>query len=151
MNRVLRAAMVAFALVAALALAACGNEEQNDYVDEVNAVQNAFLDEMTAVAATPPTNASQAGDVVGRMQEAFTTAAEDFEGIDPPDEVAELHDELIATMSDLGDQIGQLQDALQSGNAQQAQQAAVELQSALAEAQTRVTELTDQINAEFEG
>ncbi len=150
MNRAMRAAMAVFVAVAALALAACGNEEQNDYVDQVNDVQNAFLEEMTAVASTPPTNASQAGDVVARMQDAFTTAAEDFEGIDPPEEVTDLHDELTATMSDLGEQIGELKAALQGG-AQQAQQAAVELQSALAEAETRVTELTDQINEELGG
>ena len=95
MNRALRAALLCFVAAAALALAACGNSEQNDYVDQVNDVQNQFLDTMTQVASTPPTNPKEAGQLVSDMQDAFTTAADDLEGIEPPDDVADLHQQLI--------------------------------------------------------
>jgi Family of unknown function (DUF6376) len=152
MTRALRAALLCLAAVAALALAACGgDDESNDYVDDVNAVQNEFLDTMTEVASTPPTNPSQAGDVVSEMEDAFATAADDLEAIDPPEEVADLHDELVTTMSDLGTQVADLGESLTSGNPQQTAQAATELQAALTEAQTEVTSLTDQINEELGG
>lgn len=152
MTRALRAALLCLAAVAALALAACGgDDESNDYVDDVNAVQNEFLDTMTEVASTPPTTPAQAGDVVSEMEDAFSAAADDLEAIEPPEEVADLHDELITTMSDLGDQVAGLGEALTSGNPQQTTQAATELQASLTEAQTEVTSLTDQINEELGG
>jgi hypothetical protein len=144
--RVLRAALLCCLTVAALALAACGNSEQNDYVDQVNAVQTEFLNAMTAAASTPPTNPSQAGDLISSMEDAFNTAAEDLQAISPPDDVADLHQQLIDKMSELGDKVSEVGKALKSGNQQQAQQAAQELQDALLQAQTDVTDLTTQIN-----
>jgi hypothetical protein len=151
MTRVLRAAFVAVAMIAALAFAAgCGNDEQNDYVDQVNDAQQSFLDEMTAAASqASPTNASQADQLIGDMQGAIDSFVSDLEGIDAPEEVADLHDELITTMSDIGAQIGELGDALTSGNPQQAAQAAAQLTTAVSSAQTEVTSIIDQINAEF--
>jgi hypothetical protein len=137
-------------MIAALAFAAgCGNDEQNDYVDDVNAAQQSFLDEMTAAASTTPTNPSQADQLIGDMQGAIDAFVSDLEGIDPPEEVSDLHDELITTMSDIGDQIGELGDALTSGNPQQAAQAATQLTTAVSTAQTDVTSIIDQINSEF--
>ena len=152
MNRVLRVALAAVVLVASLAFAAgCGNEEQNDYVDQVNDVQNAFLAEMTdAAEQPPPTNASQADALVSGMQDALNNAAADLEAIEPPDDVANLHDELVTTMSGLGDQLGELGDALQSGNPQQATQAASQLSTAVSTAQTDITTLIDEINSELQ-
>lgn len=150
MKRVLRAVLVCAALVAALAFAACGNEDENEYVDEVNAVQQSFLDEVTAAASTPPTNPQQAGELVSTMQDAFTNAAEEFEAIEPPEDVADLHDQLVTTMADLGAQIGDLGEALQSGNPQQAATAATELQASITESQTEVTGLIDQINSQLQ-
>ena len=152
MTRALRAALLCLAAVAALALAACGGDESSDeYIDDVNAVQNEFLDTMTEVASTPPTNPAQAGDVISEMEAAFTTAADDLEAIDPPEDVADLHEELTTTMSDLGGQVADLGESLTGGNPQQTAQAATELQAALTEAQSEVTTLTDQINEELGG
>jgi hypothetical protein len=150
MTRALRAVLVAVAMIAALAFAAgCGNEEENDYVDDVNAAQQSFLDEMTTAASTTPTNPSQADQLIGDMQGAIDSFVSDLEGIEPPEDVADLHDELITTMSDIGDQIGELGDALTSGNPQQAAQAATQLTTAVSTAQTDVTSIIDQINSEF--
>ena len=151
MTRVLRAALVAMAMIAALAFAAgCGNEEQNDYADDVNSAQESFLEEMTAAASQAnPANAGQADQLIGEMQGAIDSFVSDLEGIEPPEEVADLHDELITTMSDIGGEIGELGDALTSGNPQQAAQAAAQLTTAVSSAQTEVTSIIDQINAEF--
>jgi hypothetical protein len=151
MTRALRAALVAVAMIAALAFAAgCGNEEENDYVEQVNDAQQSFLDEMTAAASqAAPANASQADQLIGDMQAAIDSFVSDLEGIDPPEEVADLHDELITTMSDIGSQIGELGDALTSGNPQQAAAAATQLTTAVSAAQTDVTSIIDQINEEF--
>ena len=152
MMRVFRAALLCCLAVAALAVAACGsNSEANDYVDQVNAVQTEFLNAMTDAASTPPANASQAGELISSMEDAFNTAAEDLQAISPPDDVADLHQQLIDKMSELGDKVAEVSDALKSGSQQQAQQAALELQDALLQAQTEVTDLTSQINDELGG
>jgi hypothetical protein len=151
MNRVLRTTLLCFAAIAALAFAACGNGEQNDYVDQVNEVQQSFLDQVTEAASTPATNPQQVGEMIAAMQDAFTTAADDLSAIDPPEEVTDLHAQLTSTMADLGDQVAEVGKALQGGNPAAAQQAALQLQSAITTSQEQVTQLIDDINAQLQG
>ena len=150
MNRALRAAMVAFALVAALAIAACGNEEQNDYVDQVNAAQTEFVDEMTAVAQAPPTSPGQIDQLITDMQSTIESFTGDLEGIEAPDDVADLHDQLITSMAEIGDQLGELSTGLQSGDPQELAAAATELAQVATKAQTDLTNLIAQINSELQ-
>lgn len=150
MNRVHRGGLAAAGVLAALAIAACGNGEQNDYVDQVNEIQTTFLEDLTASASTPPTDAEGAGDLVAEMEGAFTTAADDLEAIDPPEEVADLHAELISSMSTLGEQVSGLGGALESGNPQQVQEAALELQGALTESESEVSSLITDINTQLQ-
>jgi PBP1b-binding outer membrane lipoprotein LpoB len=144
------ASMLAVAAVALIA-AGCGDvEEQNDYVDQVNALQTELVSEVTAVVSgTPPSNAQQAADVAGELGDVFNDSADDIEAVTPPEEVADLHAELVAKIRDIADQINAAEEAFTSGNAQEAAQAATELQSATNSAQTELNSLIDQINAEF--
>lgn len=145
------ASMLAVGAVALIA-AGCGDvEEQNDYVDQVNALQTELVSEVTAVVSgTPPSNAQQAADVAGELGDVFSASADDIEAVTPPEEVADLHAELVEKIRDIADQITAAEEAFTSGNAQEAAQAATELQSATNSAQTELNSLIDQINAEFE-
>lgn len=143
--------VLAIAAVAVIAVG-CGDvEEQNDYVEQVNALQNELVAEVTdAVSGTPPSNPRQAAAVAGELGDIFSASADDIEAVTPPEEVADLHAQLVETIREIADQIASAEDAFTSGNAQEAAQAATELQNATNSAQTELNSLIDQINAEFE-
>lgn len=150
MKRSARVATVIGAVTAAAAIAAgCGNEEQNDYVDEVNAIQQDVADAATEASASAPSNPQEAADVGHQIADAFAQGATDLEAVDPPEEVVDLHDQLTQELQSVADDINQAADAFESGNAQQAAQAAVKLQESVTGAQTEVNSLIDQINSEF--
>lgn len=137
-------------LAAAGAIAAgCGNEEQNDYVDQVNGIQTTMLDELTTISSSSLTNLQEIDDALTQMSDTFGTASEDLAAIDPPEEVADLHDQLVAETDDVAQQIGGFTDSFSSGNQQQIVEAASEMTTELTEAQTTLTEIVDEINAEF--
>jgi hypothetical protein len=138
---------------AALALAACGsNDEANDYIDEVNSVQEGLVTEVTdAVSQAPPANPEAAAAVATDLETVFNDTADELEAIEPPDDVAELHDDLVAAVRDVGTRIGDAEQAFSSGNPQQAAQAALELQQATTDLQTELNTLIDDINEQLQG
>lgn len=102
--------------VAALLLVACGgdSEEKNEYVDEVNEVQTTLQDEISNLAQTPRSPEELVGfyeDTIASLQ----SAANSLEGIEPPDEVAELHDQLITEVKELADVITGAVDEIEQG------------------------------------
>lgn len=151
MNRVLCAVGVLL-LAAALALAACGsNEEDNDYVEQVNEIQNRLVEEVTeTVSGEPPANPKAAAEVAADLEGVFTITADDFEAVEPPQDVADLHDELVAAIRGVGGRIGEAEKAFASGSSKQAARAALELQTATADLQPQLTALIDDINAQLQ-
>lgn len=142
------AATVAIAIVAA----GCGSvAEQNDYVEQVNAEQTQLLDSIgNIVSGSAPTNSQQAAEVAGKLSRAFATSADEIEAIEPPDNVAELHGQLVDGMRGLSDRLREAQRALAGGNAQRAAEAAADLQRETSRAQARIQDLIDRINAGLE-
>jgi hypothetical protein len=148
----LRRPLAAPAIAAALALGACGGDgEADDYVDEVNQVQVELVDEVTAtVSANPPANAEQAADVAANLRDDFATTARELEAIEPPEEVAGVHDELVAAIRGLRAGIGEAERAFASGNPGRAARAASDLQAASADLQPELNRLVDEINAQLQ-
>jgi hypothetical protein len=150
MKRSARVITVLIAIATAAVIAAgCGNGEQNDYVDQVNSIQQDIADAATEAGSSAPSNPQEAADVGHQIADAFAQGATDLEAVDPPEEVADLHQQLTDELKSVADQINQAADTFESGNAQQAAQAAVELQTSVTEAQTTVNSLIDQINSQF--
>jgi archaellum component FlaC len=150
MKRSARVIAVLLAVFAAVAVAAgCGNGEQNDYVDQVNAIQTDIANAATEASSSAPTNPKEAAVVGHKIADAFEQGANDLADVTPPDEVADLHEQLTQELQSVADQINKAADAFESGNAQQAAQAATELQSSVTDAQTKVNSLIDQINSQF--
>lgn len=150
MSRLRSAPALVLALVlAAFVAAGCGgdSEEKNDYVDQVNELQLAYVDDVTAlVSAAPPTTPQESAEVATELADLTEGVADDIEAVDPPEEVADLHDELVATLRDVVDQIRGAQKELASDDPQAAANAASELQAATSGAQTELNSLIDQIN-----
>ncbi|MGH2985639.1 MAG: hypothetical protein ACRDLO_02990 [Solirubrobacterales bacterium] len=147
-----RRALVPLLLFAALALVACGsNEEDNDYVEQVNEIQNRLVDEVTeTVSGEPPANPNAAAGVAADLEGVFESTADEFEAIEPPEDVADLHDQLVAAIRGVGTRIGEAEKAFASGSSQRAARAALELQTATTDLQPRLNTLIDDINAQLQ-
>jgi hypothetical protein len=142
--------LVATAAVALVA-AGCGNSEKNDYVDKVNEIQTNLQTQATDAISSAPANPAQAGELVKKLQSLFSDAADQLAAVDPPSDVADLHQQLVDKVREVSDQIGKVADAFDSGNPQQIQQAATELQTAISSSQTELGSLIDQINSQLQG
>jgi len=143
----------ALAALATLAIAAgCGSAaEQNDYVDQVNEEQSQLLDSVSKVVSGPaPTNSEEAAKVADELSSAFAEGADRIEAIDPPDEVADLHARLVSGLRRLSDRLAAAGKALTGSSAQDAADAAADLQQQITHAQDRINRLIDQINAKFQ-
>ena len=128
--------IAAIAVIASLLAAGCGDSsEKNDYVDDVNALQNDLVADVSAAAATTPTNQKQAAD--------------GFEAVDPPDDVADLHSQLVDQIRSIAAETRKAEQTLRQGTPQEAQKALSQLQTAATDAQNRLNMLIDEINADL--
>ena len=147
----LRHPLVAVLIAATLALGACGSDEEaNDYVDGVNQIQTQLVEEVTdTVSGTPPTDAKAAAEVAADLRSVFASTADELAEIEPPEDVAALHDELVGALRRVGVRIGRAERAFSEGSPQEAARAARELQSTTGELQTQLTTLINDINAQL--
>ena len=147
-----RFAAAAVALIAAGALAAgCGNGEQNDYVDQVNEIQTQLVNDLTEASGGPVTsNPKEAAHAADEIANVFNSTADELEAVEPPEEVADLHNQLVSSLRGIGKDVTAASDAFTSGDPQQAQQAAVALTQAATQAQTQLNGIVDQINTELQ-
>jgi hypothetical protein len=110
MARLLLAALSALAL----ALAACGEDtqEKNDYVDALNAAQERYADASAGLGTDP--------DSYDRQIEQLTKSTDkliaEVEALDPPDEVQEQHDAIVATLEEFNATVKPVLDDLSSGD-----------------------------------
>jgi hypothetical protein len=152
MNRTQRLSAVAAGLLGAASIAAgCGSdtEEANDYVDQVNTLQVELINQAAeTVSGTRPADPAQ---VAIDLQKVFEASADDLAAIEPPEDVADLHQQLVGSVSAVGDQIGDAEQAFSSGDPQQAAQAAQDLQSTASGLQTELNGLINEINAQLQG
>jgi Family of unknown function (DUF6376) len=130
-------------------LAACGDTAQkNDYVDQVNNVQNELVSKITNETTTLGSQ-KEAADYAGKIAAIFSEAADKFEAIDPPAEVADLHAQLVDQMRSIAADTEKAEKTLRNGSPQAAQKALDDLQNSANAAQTKFTTLIDQINAQL--
>lgn len=123
----------------ALFLVACGGSSEDDYASEVSDTVNALGTELQEAgeAATSATSEEEVVAALEDSEESLTGAVDDLEGIDPPEDVADLHDELIGLTEGYAETVAETRDAVESGAP------ASELSGFLTESQTFATDLTD--------
>jgi len=111
--------LIGLAAAAALGLAACGEDtaEQNDYVDEVNGVTSTLNEELARISseATSIGNPEEAADAFASFSDSLEQAADEIAAIDPPDEVAELHDRLVQEVETLASEATDVVDEIREG------------------------------------
>jgi hypothetical protein len=138
-------------LAAALLATGCGDTgEKNDYVDEVNQLQTTLVNEVTqATTKANPTTQKQAADYAGTIADIFSKSADDFEAVDPPEDVADLHSQLVEEIRSIAADTKKAEKTLRTGSPQEAQQALTDLQTAAMAAQNQLNSLIDEINADL--
>ena len=143
----LAAGLLAVALIAA----GCGDtDEKNDYVDEVNQLQTDLVDQVTqATTSSTPTTQKEAADYAGKISDIFSRSADDFAAVDPPEDVADLHQQLVEEIRSLAQDTKKAEQTLRTGSPQEAQQALSDLQTAGNDAQSQLNSLIEEINADL--
>jgi hypothetical protein len=149
MNRGRLAAFGLPLVVAGALIAGCGDsEEKNDYVDEVNELQLAYVDDVNQlVSGAPPTSPNELGQVATDLASLTEDLAVDIDSVEPPDEVADLHDQLVGELKGVAAQIEDAEAQISSGNPQEAVKAATELQQATTDARTELDSIISEINS----
>ena len=116
----LRQLTTILALVAAatLGLAACDGDsaENNEYVDEVNAVSSQLLDSVSSLPAGAG-SPGQISSALNQVSKQVGTAATDLAEIDPPEDVADLHDEIVADLETLEGEATEAANEVKAGGA----------------------------------
>ena len=97
-------------------LAGCGgdSEESNAYVDDVNAAQMEFADNVARLSREITRESSPREDrrTLDRFEGAIDGVVDDLRRIDPPDVVDAEHDRLIAAMNGFGTEVEEATAAL---------------------------------------
>jgi hypothetical protein len=115
MTRV-RIVLLCLAAASALALTACDEDtaENNDYVDQVNEISERLQASVTEVTSASGNDPATVGTTLETVAGEFQTAADDLSEVDPPEDVADLHDDMVEDIETLSteaqsaaDEVGQ--------------------------------------------
>lgn len=148
--------------LAALALVACGGDDDEggddgggeplsaeEYDAQTEAALESFanLNELSAPLANPDSVEQYVAGVRDIVSEIEGTVTE-LDAIEPPENVAALHDELIATVDAYGAAFPPVADAAEAGDETALQAGAEDLQQAALDFQSDATDLAQRFEAE---
>jgi hypothetical protein len=152
-----RVAATATAVVAVLALAACGGgtsaKEKNAYAQEVNAAQQRFASTVSSVSEGTGAGNSirQQQRTLQRFETAIAGVVKELNAIDAPSEVTKEHERLTTVMTGFGKAIGQANDAMKNPTATRIDTAQRDVTTATSSVNARVSAAIAAINAKLRG
>lgn len=137
-------------LAAALLASGCGGpdvEESNAYVEKVNLAQSRFAASFERLAReiTRQSTAEQDSGTLQEIEKTLDRTIEDLRRIDPPERVADQHQQLVAAIAGFGESIGAAAEGL-GGSAQRAAEAQARLAAETERAGARVSGAVAAIN-----
>ncbi|MGI8460812.1 MAG: hypothetical protein ACR2OC_04120 [Solirubrobacterales bacterium] len=152
-----RNASALIAVIATLALVACGGDDEESTstatatteevsADEYEAEANAVLDplngelEGAGAAAANPDSPEAYVTAIEDVQGVVDGAVADLDAITPPENVAAPHDQVISALEEFGSALDPIKDAAESGDEQELTAAALDLAPVLEEFAAEVTE-----------
>jgi hypothetical protein len=152
MTKHLRPALL-IALVLSLVAVGCGGDtaEKNEYVDAVNKAQTDFAASVTKIqadasAATP----DKAKDVFDNLATGVDKVVTDLEGVEPPEEVSDLHTKLIDQMGSFGDSIREAGESLGGGDPQKIIEATTKFSQEVSKIGTDISATIAEINTKLQ-
>jgi hypothetical protein len=150
MNRILRTALLAALTLTLVAATGCGGDtkENNEYVDAVNKAQNDFVAGVNKVQSMGASTKPE--DVFTQLNTAIDKVIADLKAVDPPDDVKDLHNQLIAEMGKFDTSIATAADALKSNDPQKISEAQVALGTDVSQIGTKVSSIITEINKKLQ-
>jgi hypothetical protein len=132
----------------AIALAACGEdtEEKNDYVDALNAAQQRYADAAAGLGTDPEAYDRQ----IEQLTKSTDKLIAEVEELDPPDEVQEQHDAIVATLKEFNDTVKPVLDDLNSGDPAKEAEAVNSISAAATKLGVTFDQQIDSINQELQ-
>lgn len=145
-----RRGLTAALLAAALLASGCGGadvEQSNAYVEKVNLAQTRFAASFERLAReiTRTSTPEQDSSTLQAIEKTLSTTTEDLRRIEPPERVADQHEQLVAAIAGYGESIGDAVAAL-GGSAQHAAEAQARLAAETERAGARVSSAVSAIN-----
>jgi hypothetical protein len=102
--------------VAALALAGCGGEEQLTKQEYEARVRSVYAEVQAAFRATRVQSPDELADRVDAAQDELRSAADELDGVEPPAEVSQENDRLVAGMRAYAKQLDAVREAAEDGD-----------------------------------
>src|SRR4051794_25435152 len=120
MTRLVRATLLITAILALVAAGGCGGSDtasSNDYVKDLNQVQTDFVNSISKATSSAGTGTPQekAKATFDSLDTSINKLISDLKGIDPPDKVKSLHQDLIDEMTQFQAQVKTAASTLASG------------------------------------
>lgn len=153
MTRVIRSAALATLALCVAVIAGCGDTAANNtYVDAVNKAQNDFAAAISglqddAAKATGPDGARKVFDNLGAE---IDTVVADLQAIQAPDEVADLHEQLVDQVSQFGTSVDTAAESLTSNDPQKLTEAQAEFSREVSEVGTQISGTIAEINKKLQ-
>ena len=151
----LRLTAILLVALAALALGACGGDDEreakNEYVRQVNNTQNEFAQTVTTVSEriTKKSSSSQDRKTLQEFQTAIDDVVTDLRDIEVPDAVKSEHEQLVKAMSSFGAEIRKATRALRNPDAVTIAEAQRTIQGATQTVNVRIDQAIAAINSKL--
>src|SRR3954447_16093162 len=149
-----RAVVACLAALLLLAAAGCGSDtsSKNDYVKSINQAQTDLLSNVQKVGSSTSGSdpAAAAKKTFTDLKAAIDKFVADLKAVDPPDQVKDLHNELISEISSVGTQVKQAGESLKSGDTQTIATAQSKLATTVTSLQTQMAKTIDDINKKLQ-
>lgn len=136
--------LLAVALLATGLVAACGSDEKDEYASDVESVLEPLGEELTNLGTELSNVDSPEGFVEGvtAVQDRIEEGVADLEAIEPPSDVTDIHEDLIASLEKFNSSLDAVRTAAEDGDLQTLQEEALALPQAASEFQTEIDDIT---------
>lgn len=153
MTSPVRPAAVCLAVLALVATG-CGGDtkKSNDYVDAVNKAQTDFADNIQKVGTSAPSGgdaAAAAKQTFSNLSTAIDKVVSDLKAVDPPDDVKDLHNELISELNEFGGQVKEAASSISSNDPQAIVAAQSKFATSASSLGTRISKTISDINTKL--
>jgi hypothetical protein len=153
MSQILRLALLA-ALALSLVAVGCGDDtaSKNEYVDAVNKAQTDFAGAVSKIQADASSaSPDQAKQVFDDLAGEVDKVVSDLEAVEPPEDVSDLHNQLVDQMGSFGDSIREAGDSIDGGDPQAIVEATTKFAQEVSKLGTDISKTIDEINQQLQG
>jgi hypothetical protein len=154
MTSLARPAALCLAVLALVAVG-CGSDSKstNNYVSAINKVQTDFANNVREVGAAPAGSdpAKAARDTFTNLHVAISKAVAELKGVQPPDKVKSLHNQLVSEMTQFEGEVKAAGDSLNSKDSKTIAAAQTKFAASASSLGTRISQTISAINKQLHG